>query len=208
MLGFLTRQASTIVFLGALGGAFGLAEARAGYTVELDSTAPSGGNTLFDYAAAVTGKDTITTGDYFTVIDFAGYVPGSIKAPAGWTATTEMTSSLLTPNFPLTHGDDPAIPNLVFTYNGWTPITSNTAVAGFSAVSIYGNANSFKDFVGTVTSDIGRTVTSFGDINVPTFGFPSPAPAPEPSSLISGGIGVLIFGIGYARRRVRPPGAC
>lgn len=200
---FVTRHACMLLYLGALGGAFGLAEARAGYTVELDATAPSGPNTLFDYAASVSGKDTIAAGDYFTVIDFAGLVPGSIVAPAGWSAKAEMSSSLLPPNFPLTHGDDPAIPNLVFTYQGAAPITSSTPLTGFSAVSIYGSANTFRDFVGTVTSDIGKTVTSFGDINVPTFGFPSPAPAPEPSSLISGGIGALIVGIAYARRRFR-----
>jgi len=187
------------VLAGVLGGlgllSAGLGEARAAFTVTLVSTAPSGPNTQFNFSAAIAPEDTLTAGDFFRIYDFAGYVAGSITAPAGWTGSTALVNPTPPPDVILGHGDDPALTNLIYTYNG-APVAGPLTIAGFSAVSTLNNLIVTKDFVGRVTKGTGATagspVDSVGDIRVPG--------VPEPTSLVSGSIGVILFGVVYACR--------
>jgi hypothetical protein len=174
----------------------GLPEARAGFTVSLDSTNPSGSNTQFNYSASISNGDSIVSGNNFTVYDFTGYVTGSVTAPTGWSASVGNTTP--PPNVLLSHGDDPALPNLTFTYNGSAPIAGSATVTGFSALSNDNLPLSTKDFVG-VSGAVGQgLVNTVGDVQVPgILGLPSPAPAPEPSSLVSVGTGLLLAGLAY-----------
>jgi hypothetical protein len=195
----LSKVAGTAFSCGLAWLALGLPQARAGFTVSLDSTSPSGSYTQFNYSASLTSSDQIVTGNSFTIYDFAGYVPGSITAPAGWTASVQALTP--PPNVLLSHGDDPAYLNLTFTYTGSAPITNSTTITGFSAVSVSGDPVTAKNFVGQINAQgIGR-VDTVGDTIVPATTLPSPAPAPEPSALVSGGIGLLIVGFIVRRRR-------
>lgn len=193
--------------LGVVGLAFGLTDARAAFSVQLDSTAAAGNdNTTFNYSASISSNESIVAGDYFKIVDFSGLV-GTPTAPAGWTATTQLFDPTL-PNVVLSHGDDPGVPNLVFTYTGSTPIVGSTAITGFSAVSVFPTAGSTKDFYGVTTTSSGLSVSSVSNVLVPTYGIPYPSPVPEPSSVISGGIGVVVFGLAFARRRFKACSAC
>jgi hypothetical protein len=181
----------------------GSVDARAGFTIVLDSTAPNGGGaTVFDYSAKIAGGDSIVAGDYFRIYDFGGYVAGSAVAPAGWSVSVSNYDLSLPPTLSLSHGDDAAIPNLTFTYTGTTPITGATSVIGFSALSPYGQSLTLKNFVGTNHSStvVGGIVDSIGDVLVPSVGSIFPAPAPEPASVISTGLGLALAGLYFTRR--------
>ena len=56
-------------------GVLGAAQARAGFSVQFDSTDASGThNTEFNYTASITSSDSIVAGDYFKITDFSGLV--------------------------------------------------------------------------------------------------------------------------------------
>lgn len=199
------RQTRQILFAAALGGLAALAGARgarAGFTVTLDSTTPSGSNTQFNYSASIPVGDQINPGDFFRIYDFAGMV-GSPVAPAGWTATVANANPTPPPNVILTHGDDPAVPNITWTYNaGGAPILGSATVTGFQATSTLGALGAIKDFVGRDTKATGPTagtfVDSIGDVKVPG--------VPEPSSLLSASFGALALGTLFALRHRRVAG--
>ena len=61
-------------------------QARAGFTITLDAGSPTGaGPYTYSYTASIPAGDQISSGDFFRIYDFNGYVPSSIAAPAGWT---------------------------------------------------------------------------------------------------------------------------
>jgi len=171
-------------------------EVQAGFTVQLEGSpvAGPGSNFTYNYTASTTADDALTAGDFFRIYDFAGLV-GTPTAPAGWTAAVSNSNPTPPPNIILTHGDDPGTPNLVFTYTGATQ-PGPLLITGFTAVSNFSSTTS-KDFVGRVTKlDGGTPIDSTGAVTVPNA-------VPEPASLISGSIGVIIFGVFYACRHRR-----
>ncbi len=127
-------------------------------TVQLESRVFDGINFTYSYGGTLAPTEGIVAGTKLVILDFAGYVEGSIFSPyAGIVGTTELTSSgiLIDPLFT----DDPTIANLVFTYTGadfqatppadgetYTPIDfsglsaastfGETALAGFAAVTV------------------------------------------------------------------------
>lgn len=145
----------------------------------------------------------ITKGDSFQLIDFQGLVANSLTAPTGWTADAPSAGVTPAPNILLVNGNDPAIPDLTFTYNGDTPITGPVTISGFSAASTFGiGSTTFKDFTGVTTSVGGGRISSVGEVRVPSAGLISPSPAPEPASMVSAAIGLAFAGL-YYRRRTR-----
>jgi len=175
-------------------------EARAGFTVTLDTVTGAGPFT-YSYSATIAPDDEVRTGDFFRIYDFAGYVAGSAVAPAGWTAAVANLNPTPPPNVILSHGDDAATPNLTFTYTGAASLTpAQVAALAFTAQSTLGAASiAFKDFAGRDTKAlgdaVGTKVDSVGDVRVPS--------VPEPSSLISVSLGVLAVGGAYGYRRRR-----
>ncbi|CAN5597477.1 hypothetical protein BH20VER1_BH20VER1_10080 [soil metagenome] len=74
----------------------------------------------------------VRTGNYFTIYDFAGFVPGSATQPAGWLFSSSLigvTPPTVLPN------DDPGIFNLTWTYVGTTTLIGPDFLGIFSAVS-------------------------------------------------------------------------
>lgn len=191
------KKGKTLFFTAVLAGlgllAAGSSEARAGFTVSLSGTSTNGsGNTVFNYTASTTANDQIAPGNFFRIYDFNGYIPGSITAPAGWTVSVSATDtppSSVTLKYP-----DTTVPNLTFTYTGSTSLGASQTITGFSATSKFSGQGGIQDFVGQTTPTDGSTGTSRGDIVVPS-------PVPEPTSLISGGIGIILLGLGYRSRR-------
>src|SRR5262249_10327363 len=143
-------------FTAALAGlalVLGTGTAEAAFTVTLDAGSPTGsGPFTYTYTASIPSGDQINPGDqtnpgdFFRIYDFAGYVAGSIAAPAGWTATTALTNAVPPPSVILTHDDEPTIPNLVFTYTGTAPIVGPTSIGGFTAMSTFPLTGAIKDF--------------------------------------------------------------
>jgi hypothetical protein len=149
--------------------------AHASITPVLMSVTADGSDFLFTYSATLSGDEGVTAGSQLVIMDFAGYVDGSISAPsANVTATAADTA-----NFDVSTGgvqvnpmftDDPTIPDLIFTYNGpdfqttggpFTPITitltaestlGGTSQDGFSSRAI---SNSGINTVGSASFNNG-----------------------------------------------------
>jgi hypothetical protein len=183
---------------GLIGVLFGLARAEAGFYVGLDSTAQVNTSTQFNYSAGIAPNEQIAPGDSFTIYNFAGYVPGTITAPGGWSMSTD--SATLSPNLVLPASVDPSLPALTFSYIGSSPIAGPVTLSGFSAVSAFGGTT-LGEFVGNNTPQTGFSSTVIGNVLVPSSGLVSPIPAPEPSGLVTCAIGAVVFGLAYARRR-------
>src|SRR5262245_65982212 len=70
---------------------------------------PDGANWRYTYGVVLTSDSYITAGDFFTIYDFAGFVPGSITQPDGFTFTSVPTGKTPLGKTPF---DDPRVPNL------------------------------------------------------------------------------------------------
>lgn len=139
----------------------------------------SGGHSIYEFDVAIGLHEEIKAGDFFRIYDFGG-LTGTPTAPAGWTVTVANTNTVPPPSVILTYGDDPALPNITFTYEGATPIVGATDITGFEAFSTDPLSNhAFKDAVGLSTNDAGGALSSVNAVLVPG----APAPVPEPSSV-------------------------
>jgi len=164
----------------------------------LSSVTASGPDYLFNYQADLAPDQGLKTGDQVAIVDFNGYVAGSVASTnSNWSASVSNTLPAGLIQLPGTT-DSAAIPDLVFTYigpnnfdtkNGPYPAQidylgltalstfSNTVLGSFSAVAVKNTGLS----QGTVTYNV-------GSISVPTA---VPEPAAWAMMLIGlGGIGM------------------
>ena len=154
---------------------------------------PEAGNFRWTYAVVLPTDMKLQAGDYFTIYDFGGLVPGSTSAPDGWTFTPNAkTPDRLTPQ------DDPNIPNLTWTYSGPMMDGTKAGLGNFWAVSLYGTTT---DSMFTALTH--RTSDGKFDSNITPTTVPVPAPpppgVPEPATLALAGLGLPLLAL--ARRR-------
>jgi hypothetical protein len=181
------------------------AAAQATMIASLGSVTPAGGGFRFSYNVSFDGSDfgggntvTLEPGDFFSIYDFAGFVPGTNLQPADWTFSSALTG--LTPAFTSTLQDNPAVPNLSWTYAGASRINDGS-LGAFSAVSTLGGTTSdFFAAQNTLTlAGIGATPAS----NVIPISVPAPAavvvPEPGTLALLVGGV-LAAFGINRRRK--------
>jgi hypothetical protein len=161
--------------LGLLASALSVCATYGDIIPTLSSTAPSGSNFIWNYAANVTVDETINHGDFFTIYDFGNFVSGSNTQPTGWT----FSSSLLGPTPALVNAtDNPTIPNLTWTYSGTAPISGSAALGIFSVIT---NTNQLK--VGQFSAEATRNSGPNAGTKVDNIGTIS-VPVPEPSALL------------------------
>lgn len=157
------------------------ATAQAGLLPVALETTREGRNTRFDYSVLLQSGAVLKTGDYFTIYDFAGYIPNSNTQPSSFsfsTAPTGLTPSHVTPN------DDPALPNLTWTYTGAETQVGELALGSFTAASLY-NRNRDDYFTGQTHREVdGHLNSNITDTRVPVPNPCHPPAVPEPSSLL------------------------
>ena len=168
------------------------------------SVTPEDGNYRWTYAIVLPTDSQIRTGDYFTIYDFAGYVPGSNSQPADWTFTTQNLGPTPPDVVPM---DDPAVPNVSWKYTGPTVTSGQIGLGNFWALSNFGqSADSFFTASTHRTSD-GRT-----DNNITTTTVPVPVatpPVPEPATLALVGLGLPLAALLRRRKRAKSaPATC
>ena len=155
---------------------------------------PDAGNFRWTYAIVLPTDMKLQSGNYFTVYDFGGYIPGTAAGPdANWSVSvqnTGVTDPLLNPI------DDAALPNLVFRYGGPTVPAGQLGLGNFVAFS------TFQDRKNTsFTAQTNRTSDGLLDANITTTDAPTgqiiihPPGVPEPATLLLAGLGLPVVGL-------------
>jgi hypothetical protein len=169
---------------------------------------PEAGNFRWTYSVVLPTDMKLQSGNFFTIYDFAGYVPGSASVSSTspdpsfadfWTVTTSNVGP--TPDR-LNPQDDPATTNLTFRYNGPTIPNGQLTLGNFAATSVFGTtqdsfftATNPRAADGQIDSNITSTLSPVG------MEVPGPIPSPEPGTLLLAGLGLPLVGLGRALRR-------
>jgi hypothetical protein len=206
----------TLVALSLL--ALGTAPARADITPFLNGISGSAGNWTWTYHSELSAaQELISTGaipgavsglmgvpttqykDYFTIYDFAGFIPGSNTEPTNWVFQSMNVGSRPGSVLPT---DNPNIPNLTWYYIGpkvTGPSEISNGLGLFTAKSIYGQSTEGAFAADATKHDPinlkidGMVQQTVGSVTVPT--------VPEPSTFVLLGAGLI--GAVAMRRRAK-----
>jgi hypothetical protein len=180
------------------------APARAGLIPVQVSVTPEGGNYQFTYAIVLPTDALLQPGDYFTIYNFDGLVPGSAMASGSvtsgyWTFSSSPNAPPPPGILPVANANSATSTDLTWTYNGPVVQGSQTGIGNFAAVSLYPDTTQswFTAITGTVSgvADANITPTS---VPVPT----APPPGvPEPTTLGIAAIGLPFVGLARLLRR-------
>lgn len=194
------RRTLTARLLAAAAAVAGLTGTAAAGLLPTAVTHPSeAGNYRWTYAIVLPTDMKLQSGNYFTIYDFGGYVPGGESAPEGWTFSASKvgpTPNLLEPN------DDENEWNLTWTYSGPTIPSGQSGLGNFWAVSVYDKEA--EDFF---TAETYRTSDGLIDRNITTTVVPTGTPVgpppgvPEPATLALAGLGLPLIGLARLRRK-------
>jgi hypothetical protein len=172
----------------ALAASLGAGSAQAGLLPLSVTVTPEAGNYRWTYAIVLPTDMKLQSGNYFTIYDFQGYLPGGEVAPsADWTFSANKvgpTPDLLNPS------DDPDVYNLSWKYTGPDVPTGQVGLGNFWAFSSFGQKASDHFTAETNrTSDslIDRNIT---DTDVPLATSTPPEGVPEPATLLMAALGL------------------
>lgn len=163
------------------------------------TVAPEAGNYRWTYAVVLPTDMKLQSGDFFTIYDFGGLVPGSIMAPDGWTAsvaTATVAPVGLSPN------DDPLAPDLTFRYTG-DPQTGQTGLGNFWAVSTVGESMTSEFTAQNPQASTGQLDRNIVDTIAPMPATTPPPPpgVPEPTTLALAALGLPFVSAARVFRR-------
>ncbi len=175
---------------------------------------PDGDNYRYTYGVMLTSNSTLQNGDPFVICDFTGLIPGSNDQPAGFAFAAMNEGGNIGRTVP---NDNPATPNLVWTYTGDTPLIGQIGLGNFSALSTNPESNVSTDFVsrthvedpnGEIREEDHITHTkapSGTDLLTPPPPTPpvdTPSGVPEPSTILLLAAGLpLMMGARFMRSR-------
>ena len=174
--------------------------ASAGIIPASVTVTPDGGNFRWTYAAVLPTNLLLQSGNYFTIYEVGGLVPGTISTPSGWTATAaigQAAPSGLNPH------DTGMAPDITFTYSGPT-ITGQVGLGNFMFDSIISKGSTLTWTASNVNASSGvpdYNITQTTGPAAPMVCDPPP-PVPEPTTLALAGLGLPMIGV-FRRWRMK-----
>jgi hypothetical protein len=171
--------------------------AHAGIIPAAVTMTPDAENFRWTYSVVLPTDMKLQSGNYFTIYDVSGLVPGTIQAPPNWTASV---SDTITPPAGLHPHDNAAIPDVTFTYNGPTVATGQLGLGNFWFDSTSGTSTTV-DF----TAQNPQVSTGNTDRNIVSTLGPAPVGSvsgvPEPTTMALAGLGLPLIGASRLLRR-------
>ncbi len=176
--------------------------ASAGIIPASVTVTPDGGNFRWTYAAVLPTNLLLQSGNYFTIYDVGGLVPGTISTPSGWTARAS-PEAFATP-IPNPHdtglAPDPYI--ITFTYTGPT-ITGQVGLGNFMFDSTIGKGSTLPWAASNLNALSGATDPNITQTTGPGFHEILRPLVPEPTTLALAGLGLPVIALARRLRRVR-----
>jgi len=187
-----------------MGWLFGVSAPRAEaglLPVSLMPVAQLDGNFRWTYQITLPSQTQIKNGDYFTIYDFAGFVPGSNGQPiANWNFSSANIG--LTPGG-LVATDHPALPNLTWQYTGMDSTIGQTGLGNFWATSAF-SASTTSNFAARTHKHLIGDNRPASNITTTMVPVPKAGPeVPEPATLALAGMGLPLVGLFRMIRRKR-----
>jgi hypothetical protein len=172
------------------------APATAGLLPVQVTVTPEDSQFRWTYAIVLPTDSQIRNGDYFTIYDFAGFVPDSNTQPSNWVFSTQAVGPTPPDVLPT---DNPSLPNLTWEYTGPTVTTGQVGLGNFWANSLFGESVNSHFTASTHRTSDGRIDNNITSTTVPV---PSATPSvPEPATLALVGLGLPL--VGFLRRKAR-----
>jgi hypothetical protein len=194
---------TTLLTIAALGMS---GSARAGLVPVQVSVTPDSGLYRYTYGVVLPTDSILRPGDYFTIYNFDGLVAGTAQSSGAdsspfWTFSTSAVGPTPAGVLP---DDNPAIPNITWTYTGAEiNIDASIGLGNFWADSLYPTTTQswFASSTGTVSGVNDSNITP---TTVPVPVAP-PVGLPEPASFLLAGLGLPLIAAFRARGKRKGP---
>ena len=176
------------------------APAQAGIIPASVTITPEAGNFRWTYSVVLPTDQKLQAGDYFTIYDFGGLVPGTNSQPADWAYSSAKGGPVPPGLAPI---DNPAIDNLTFTYGGATIPSGQVGLGNFWAVSTVGESVTVAFTAQNPQASSGQLDRNIVDTlaPAPAVDIIPPSGVPEPTTMALAGLGLPILGAARLFRR-------
>jgi hypothetical protein len=187
------------LFVAALAAAVIASPATAGIIPASVTVTPEAGNFRWTYAIVLPTDMKLQAGDYFTIYDFGGLVPGTNMQPADWNFSSAKIGLVPTGLLPV---DNPEIDNLTWTYNGATTATGQLGLGNFWAVSTSGDSVAVAFTAQNPQASTGQIDRNLVSTLAPSAGpVDPPSGVPEPTTMALAALGLPMLGAARLIRR-------